>query len=142
MSEPKRSKLTIEELLTLLMEECGEVIQAAAKCQRFGFSVVGPDDYGQNDHVLASEMGDVLGVIDCLTPYLTATGYLIDARKSKMKRAECAKYLYGKPLTKNHVGCPYPPGACICSMAKVRELRLGIEKKHSELLEAFVEPTK
>jgi MazG nucleotide pyrophosphohydrolase domain len=60
MTEPTR-----DELLVCLIEECGEVIQAATKCLRFGYDREWPA-YGRNDHVLASEIGDVLGVIEAL----------------------------------------------------------------------------
>lgn len=57
--------LTNDEKLVLLIEECGEVIQAATKCLRFGYERDWPD-YGRNDKVLAKEIGDLLGVIDAL----------------------------------------------------------------------------
>lgn len=57
--------LTRDELLVLLIEECGEVIQAATKCLRFGFDRDQPG-YGVNSVVLSREVGDLLGVIDAL----------------------------------------------------------------------------
>jgi NTP pyrophosphatase (non-canonical NTP hydrolase) len=59
------TKLTRSELLILLIEECGEVIQAATKCLRFGYSHE-HEGYGVNDKVLSSELGDLLGVFDAL----------------------------------------------------------------------------
>ena len=58
--------LSREELLVLLIEECGEVIQAATKCLRFGFNVDHGLGYGNNWRVLSSELGDLLGVVDGL----------------------------------------------------------------------------
>jgi NTP pyrophosphatase (non-canonical NTP hydrolase) len=57
---------TTDELLVLLIEECGEVIQAATKCLRFGFTRLEPH-YGVNSEVLAQEAGDLLGVMDALS---------------------------------------------------------------------------
>lgn len=54
-----------EELLILLTEECGEVIQAATKCIRFTWDEGWPG-YGINHEVLAKEIGDLLGVVDAL----------------------------------------------------------------------------
>lgn len=58
-------ELTRDERLVLLIEECGEVIQAATKCLRFGFDRDQPG-YGVNSAVLAAEVGDLLGVVDAL----------------------------------------------------------------------------
>ena len=57
--------LTRDELLVILIEECGEVIQAATKCLRFGYNRDQPD-YGINHEVLAHEIGDLLGISDAL----------------------------------------------------------------------------
>lgn len=58
--------LSREELLILLIEECGEVIQAATKCLRFGWDRVGPDGYGRNDLRLAEEVGDLRAIAAAL----------------------------------------------------------------------------
>jgi NTP pyrophosphatase (non-canonical NTP hydrolase) len=57
--------LTRDELLVLLIEECGEVVQAATKCLRFGYDRDQPD-YGINSEVLAKEVGDLMGVVEAL----------------------------------------------------------------------------
>ena len=50
------------EILVILMEECGEVVQAASKLIRFGReSYLG---YGENVAVLSAEIGDLLCVVD------------------------------------------------------------------------------
>lgn len=54
--------LTREELLLGLIEECGEVIQAAAKCLRFGWDRHFPG-YGVNHHKLAAELGEVMAIV-------------------------------------------------------------------------------
>lgn len=62
---PKPLELTLEDKLILLVEECGEVIQAATKCMRFGYTRHQPG-YGVNCEVLAKEVGNLMGVIDAL----------------------------------------------------------------------------
>lgn len=93
MSEP----LTQEEKLILLIEECGEVIQAATKCLRFGFKRDWPG-YGVNHIVLAQEIGDLLGLVDALGLSKTA---ISSARSTKMVKAEHWKhYMLAHPATK------------------------------------------
>jgi NTP pyrophosphatase (non-canonical NTP hydrolase) len=50
-----------QELLTILMEECAEVIQEASKCIRFGMS--------DNIPHLEKEIGDLLCVIGLMHEY-------------------------------------------------------------------------
>ena len=65
MSE-KRNGLTEaqEERLTLLIEECSEVIKCATKIQRFGYDSINPysPHEGTNLHQLQLEMGDIVAV--------------------------------------------------------------------------------
>jgi NTP pyrophosphatase (non-canonical NTP hydrolase) len=86
-----RLDLTREETLVLLAEECGEVIQAATKCLRFGWDRNQPD-YGVNHEVLAKEVGDLLGVIDALGLNWEIIGGF---RRMKMPKAERAKAQFG-----------------------------------------------
>ncbi len=79
--------LTRDERLVLLVEECGEVIQAATKCLRFGWDRDQPD-YGVNHKVLAKEVGDLLGVVDALGLDLDTMELF---RKMKMSKAERVK---------------------------------------------------
>lgn len=51
----------ILELLTITMEECGEVIQECAKIQRFGLQ--------NNEDRLQSEVGDLMCMIELLEEY-------------------------------------------------------------------------
>ena len=91
------SQLTRDELLVLLIEECGEVIQAATKCLRFGWDVDHGVDYGNNRDQLAKEMGELVAVRDelnldygaCYEPYMKGW-------KDKIARAEAAKDKYGR----------------------------------------------
>ncbi|MBA4187567.1 MAG: hypothetical protein C0467_06065 [Planctomycetaceae bacterium] len=50
-----------EHLLVVLMEECNEVSQRAAKALRFGLSEVQPEQDATNAQRLASEMADLIG---------------------------------------------------------------------------------
>lgn len=97
MSESERTELTRDELLVLLVEECGEVIQAATKCLRFGYDVDHGTGYGNNRDALAKEMGELTAIRDalelddgpCAKPFLS--GWL-----HKLERAEKAKANYGR----------------------------------------------
>jgi len=51
-----------QQLLVILMEECGELTQAASKVARFGFEPEKVDD-------LAKEAGDVLCMIDLMVEF-------------------------------------------------------------------------
>ena len=79
--------MTRDECLILLIEECGEVIQAATKCLRFGFDRDQPG-YGVNSLVLAAEVGDLLGVIDALPLNRESVALF---RSKKMAKAERVK---------------------------------------------------
>jgi NTP pyrophosphatase (non-canonical NTP hydrolase) len=83
--------LTREERLIILIEECGEVIQAATKCLRFGWDRYQPE-YGVNHEVLAREAGDLLGMLDSLP----LDGDMLDAhRRRKLDKATRAKAMFG-----------------------------------------------
>jgi hypothetical protein len=85
--------LTRDDLLILLIEECGEVIQAATKCLRFGFDVDHSVDYGNNRMILSREVGDVLAIIDALP--LDEVNVEV-TRRMKIAKAEAAKAKYGR----------------------------------------------
>jgi NTP pyrophosphatase (non-canonical NTP hydrolase) len=85
--------LTREDLLVLLIEECGEVIQAATKCLRFGYESDHGIGYGRNDAVLSREIGQCIAIMNALPTdqeqvHLGAT--------EKIKKAEAAKAQYGQ----------------------------------------------
>lgn len=84
--------LSIEDKLVLLVEECGEVIQAATKCLRFGYHGNHIPEYGINSEVLAREIGDLFGVIDSL-PLNPVS--IQENRIAKITKAELAKAKYG-----------------------------------------------
>lgn len=84
--------LTREEKLVLLIEECGEVIQAATKCLRFGYDSLHIADYGRNDHKLAAEVGDLMAVVEALN---LDEAEMAKTRSGKIAKAEHAKKIYG-----------------------------------------------
>ena len=62
ISEDERKRLVV------LSEECAEIIQIAAKIQRFGFESYHPDDpAATNRTLLEREIADALAVIGLLT---------------------------------------------------------------------------
>jgi len=73
-----------QELLTILMEECGEVIQAASKCIRFGCD-------NKNLKSLEKEMGDLYCMIDLLHEYDMVSLTELDDR-AKVKREKLKLY--------------------------------------------------
>ena len=88
------SKLTHDELLILLIEECGEVIQAATKALRFGWDVDHGTGYGNNRDALAKELGELTAVRDALD--IDSGKPFMDGWKDKIARAEAAKEKYGR----------------------------------------------
>jgi hypothetical protein len=88
------SELTRDELLILLIEECGEVIQAATKCLRFGFDVDHGTGYGLNSDALSRECGDLQAVMDALPLNALAK---MQCQGGKIAKAQLAKDRYGRP---------------------------------------------
>jgi hypothetical protein len=84
--------LTTDEKLVVLIEECGEIIQAATKCLRFGFDRNQPD-YGRNDKMLAVEIGELLGIADSLPLDVELIG---NARATKVARVLFNKAQFGR----------------------------------------------
>lgn len=56
----------VNETLLILIEECGEVIQAISKCQRFGMDAIKPGKSKNNREHLQEELGDLLAMISIL----------------------------------------------------------------------------
>ena len=57
----------IPEVLSILQEECAEVIQAVSKVQRFGLDNHHPERTKTNKQELEEELGDLLAMIQILT---------------------------------------------------------------------------
>ena len=68
-----KNQRDLDELLVILMEECGELIQAASKAIRCA-------EYYDNDR-LTDEVGDVLTMIDLLHEYDLISWNDLDERK-------------------------------------------------------------
>ena len=62
-----------QQLLVILMEECGELTQPASKVARFGFDAEKVDE-------LAKEAGDVLCMIDLMVEFGWVTQEQLDNR--------------------------------------------------------------
>ena len=62
--------LSLEQRLAHVVEECGEVLQAAGKCQRWGFLSVNPEldeeDQETNINWLSRELKDLEGAVERL----------------------------------------------------------------------------
>lgn len=54
----------LDELLTIVQEECAEVIQIISKCKRFGIDNVHLKSGDLNRVRLTEEIGDLLAVLD------------------------------------------------------------------------------
>jgi len=87
----RNTTLSREEILVLVMEECGEIIQAAAKCLRFGYDRY-QEGYGFNDEKLSKEFGDLVGAMDALP---LSRELVEQSRVTKLNRAEQAKSHFG-----------------------------------------------
>ena len=77
-----------EKYLPHLMEECAEVIQAAAKCQRFGMYDRHPSckNNMQNDVSLFEEIGDILGILDAALPGWEKHRDITTSRAAKIEK--------------------------------------------------------
>lgn len=73
------------EVMSILQEECAEVIQAISKINRFGIDNIKPGtDYSNKEH-LEEELGDVLALIDLLTEINVVSWKNMEiARKAKI----------------------------------------------------------
>jgi len=80
----------IEHLLTILSEECGEVIQITSKILRFGEDDHHPSSPQSNGQLLIKELNDILGVVELLEENgFDVTDFAnfddIEKKKSKVK---------------------------------------------------------
>jgi NTP pyrophosphatase (non-canonical NTP hydrolase) len=79
------------ERLTILMEECAEVIQAAAKIQRFGYHGVYDNGVGNRDQ-LETEIGQLENIVSMMVTK-GDVDHIPIARAKAQKAATIDKYL-------------------------------------------------
>lgn len=83
------------ELLVILIEECGEVLQRATKALRFGIIECQPGQELSNAQRLALEIGDVLEMIDQLIAVgIVSPGWIVAGKAAK--RIQLAKFMQTK----------------------------------------------
>ena len=81
-----------EHLLTILSEECAEVIQGVSKALRFGLDDVGPSSQSDNRENISNELNDLLGIIEMLKDEDILKSYHSRIRIVH-KKAKVEKYL-------------------------------------------------
>lgn len=92
------------ELLALLSEECGEVVQIIGKTNRHGLASRHPDGGPTNSEALQIELGDLLAAVDLLDRYKVIDKRAVEkARKAKL--AKVNRYLHHASWVEH-----YPPG--------------------------------
>ena len=75
------------EILTILQEECAEVIVAASKLLRFGVGNTNPSTGKKNDEDLGLEVGDLQQMIDkIIFAEIVSRDHLIDGMVRKQDR--------------------------------------------------------
>lgn len=55
-----------DEIMTIMQEECGEVIVSVSKCKRFGLHDLVPNTKESNIQRLAKEIGDLYAMVELL----------------------------------------------------------------------------
>lgn len=85
-----------DELLTVLMEECGETVQEICKIKRFGLHEESHHVRGSSHLTcLENELGDIIGIIDMLIDSdlgLNRSNILAAAERKKIKVVKWMKY--------------------------------------------------
>ncbi len=77
------------ELLVILMEECAEITQVAAKMLRFGVDNIAPRGDTSNHNLLAGEIGDLKAVIELMIGCgLIDERMIADGQARKQKRLD------------------------------------------------------
>jgi len=87
------------ELLFMLSEEAGEIVQAVGKLLRHGAEEGHPDGGPNNRAALSKEIGDLIGVVDHMAKNTTLliTDGIADSRYTKMERAN--RYTHHQPTS-------------------------------------------
>jgi len=83
-----------EHLLTILQEECAEVIQCVSKIKRFGLENYQPATGKRNIDILRDELNDILAMIYMLEEDgVSLKPHVPDANKIKQKKEKVETYL-------------------------------------------------
>jgi len=89
------------ELLALLAEECGEVVQIVGKCLRHGILSWNPNvgERPNNQDLLEKELGDLFAAVELLENYGVVAPHMIaKAKASKLERV--GEYLHHADVKK------------------------------------------
>ncbi len=84
------------ELLTILAEECAEVIKAVSKSLRFGLDNGYPDSNATNRDDIEQEVGDIMAVVERLVDRGVLSVASIE-RCAEAKSVKLARYLQSEP---------------------------------------------
>ena len=77
----------INEVMSILQEECAEVIQAVSKINRFGMDNFKPGKPKTNREHLEEELGDLLAMVDLLVETeVVSWGNLEMAKRAKIEK--------------------------------------------------------
>lgn len=83
----------LNKTLTILIEECSEVIQNCCKIQRFGTDSYHPDNPDKtNFHLLQDELGDLYAMLTILVANNEITMYQLESKA--LKKLEKLKKFY------------------------------------------------
>lgn len=105
------------ELLTILMEECGEVVQRCSKALRFGLLEVQPGQELTNATRLAHEIGDVLKMVEVLEVADAISGVDVDDGAARKAR-NLVKYMQTTPSDDDPCGKNFPGRPERCFLPK------------------------
>jgi len=78
-----------DEIMTIMQEECGEVIVSVSKCKRFGLHDLVPNTKESNIQRLAKEIGDLYAMVELLVDQKLFT--MDDINNYKMSKFEKLK---------------------------------------------------
>jgi NTP pyrophosphatase (non-canonical NTP hydrolase) len=82
-----------EEILTIVQEECAEVIQIISKCRRFGINEKHIKSGLVNREYLTNEIGDLVAMIELMKEYSILDP--IEIEKAKKQKIEKLKVWSG-----------------------------------------------
>ena len=84
-----------QEVMSILAEECAEVIQAISKCQRFGMENLKPGKPKSNREHLEEEIGDLLAMVDILHELdIVSWTNLDEAKEAKIEKLKKWSTIY------------------------------------------------